>query len=77
MDYSSQHLNNLRQEIIDLQNMNVEYLQRGAHSPVEKTASDGRASRLIQIKQELTKMRERPNGPSVWWEKFRESGPSA
>jgi hypothetical protein len=76
MDYTSQHLNNLRQEIVELQHMNVLYLQRGAHSPGEKTASEGRASRLIQIKQELTRMRDRPNSPAVWWEKFRESGRS-
>jgi len=74
MDYSSQRISNLRQEITDLQNMNVVYLQRGAHSTVEKTASEGRASRLQQIKQELTQMRGRSHEPSVWWEKFRQSG---
>jgi hypothetical protein len=77
MDYSSQHLTNLRQEITALQNMNVVYMQRGAHSPVEKTASEGRATRLLEIKQELTKMRERPNDPGVWWGKFRPTDRSA
>jgi hypothetical protein len=77
MNYSSQHLTHLRQEITDLQNMNVLYFQRGAHSPVEKTASEGRANRLLEIKQELTKMRERPNDPAVWWGKFRQSNRSA
>jgi len=71
MDYTSQHVASLRQEITDLQNLHVVYLQQGSHSPVEKTASDERANRLLQIKVELTKMRERPNDPTVWWGKFR------
>jgi hypothetical protein len=77
MNYSSQHLTSLRQEITDLQNMNVLYLQQGAHSPIEKTASEGRTTRLLEIKQELNKMRERPNDPGVWWGKFRASDRSA
>ena len=43
-----------------LRNMNVLYVQQSMHSAVEQTASDVRASRLLQIKQELSKMRDCP-----------------
>jgi len=51
--------------------MNLLYSQRGEHSPVERTASDVRASRLVQIKLELSKMRNRPDDTGVWWGKSR------
>jgi hypothetical protein len=69
MSYLSEHVSSLRQEITDLQNLNVLYLQRSEHSPVERTASDVRGSRLLQIKQELSKMRNRPDDTAVWWGK--------
>jgi hypothetical protein len=71
MNYLSEHLSSLRQEINELRNMNVLYLQRSEHSPVERTASDVRGSRLLQIKQELTKMRNRPDDSAVWWGNIR------
>jgi hypothetical protein len=71
MPYLSEHLSSLRQEITDLSNMNVLYAKRGEHSPVERTASDVRGSRLLQIKQELSKMRNRPDDSAVWWGKSR------
>jgi len=71
MPYLSEHLSSLRQEITDLRNLNVLYLQRSEHSPVERTASDVRGSRLLQIKQELSKMRNRPDDSAVWWGKSR------
>jgi hypothetical protein len=71
MDYLSSHLASLRQEITDLRNMYVLYSQQSAHSAVEQTASDVRASRLLQIKQELSKMRDCPPQPKVWWDKVR------
>jgi hypothetical protein len=67
MAYLTEHLSSLRQEITDLRNMNVLYLQRSEHSPGERTASDVRGSRLVQIKQELAKMRQRPDDSAVWW----------
>ena len=51
--------------------MNVLYTQQTVHNAVEQTASDVRESRLLQIKQELTKMRDFPPEPSVWWDKVR------
>jgi hypothetical protein len=71
MEYLSLHLASLRQEIIDLRNMNVLYSQQTVHSTIEQTASDVRASRLLQIKQELSKMRDCPPEPMVWWDKVR------
>jgi hypothetical protein len=69
MDYLSPHLASLRQEITDLRNMNVLYSQQSVHNAVERTASDARASRLLQIKQELSQMRDFPPEPRVWWDK--------
>jgi hypothetical protein len=69
MSYLTEHLSGLRQEITNLQNMNVVYLQRSQHSPIEKAESEGRGSRLLQIKNELSKMRNRPDDSVVWWTK--------
>jgi hypothetical protein len=71
MDYLSPHLASLRQEITDIRTKNVLYAQQGVHSAVEQTASDVRASRLLQIKQELSKMRDCSPDPRVWWDKVR------
>lgn len=71
MDYRSSHLASLRQEITNLRNMCVLYSQQSVHSAAEQTASDVRANRLFQIKQELSKMRDCPPEPRVWWDKVR------
>jgi hypothetical protein len=71
MDYLSPHLASLRQEIANLRNMNVLYALESVHSPVEQAASDVRAGRLLQIKEELSKMRDCPPEPRVWWDKLR------
>jgi hypothetical protein len=71
MNYLSSHLASLRQEITELRNMNALYAQQSVHNAVEQTASDVRASRLVQIKQELSKMRDCPPESRVWWDKIR------
>ena len=71
MDYLASHLASLRQEITELRNMNVLYAQQSVHNAVEQTASDVRANRLLQIKQELSKMRDYPPEHSVWWDNVR------
>ena len=71
MDYLSSHLTRLRLEIAELQNINVLYAKQSVHNAVEQTASAVRASRLLQIKQELSKMRDCPPEPRVWWDKVR------
>ena len=67
----SEQVSSLRDEITALHNMNLLYSRRGEHSPVERTASEVRASRLAQIKLELSKMRNRPDDTAVWWGKSR------
>ena len=71
MAYLAEHLSSLRHEITDLRNMNVVYSQQIQHTPVERTASIVRESRLVQIKQELSKILNRPDDPKVWWERSR------
>jgi hypothetical protein len=69
MDYLSSHLASLRQEIAELRNINLLYAKQSVHNAVEQTASDIRASRLLQIKQELSKMRDCPPELRVWWDR--------
>jgi hypothetical protein len=57
--------------------MNVVYLQHSEHSPVERAASEVRGSRLVQIKNELSKMRSRPDDSVVWWAKGPKPGSAA
>ena len=71
MPYIKEHLSGLRQEISDLQNMNVRYA--GKHSEVDRAALELRTNRLREIKQELSKMLDRPQDSKVWWEKSRRS----
>ena len=71
MDYFSSHLTSLRQEISDLRDLNVRYLQQAEHTPLEQTASDVRSNRLLQIMRELSGMRNCPPDPKVWWDKTR------
>ena len=70
MDYISQHLTSLRQEITDLRHMNSLYSERTDHTPVERSALEVRTNRLLQIKQELSHMLNRPREAAVWWDKF-------
>jgi hypothetical protein len=66
-------LSGLRQEISDLQNMNARYAGKRVHSEVEQAALELRTTRLREIKQELSKMLDRPQDAKVWWEKSRRS----
>jgi hypothetical protein len=38
---------------------------------MDQTARELRTNRLREIKQELSRMLDRPQDPKVWWEKFR------
>ena len=71
MPYISEHLSSLRQEITDLRNLNARLSEKGGHNTVDQTALELRTIRLREIKQELSKMLNRPDDPAVWWEKFR------
>ena len=70
MTYISEHLSSLRQEITDLRNMNARYSNKSEHGPLDQSALATRTNRLLQIKQELSDMRDRPTDPKVWWEKL-------
>jgi len=72
MPYISEHLSSLRQEITDLRNMNARFAEKGEHTPIDKSALELRTNRLREIKQELSKMLNRPDEvPSVWWDNAR------
>jgi hypothetical protein len=71
MPYISEHLSSLRQEITDLRNLNARLAESGKHTEVDQTALELRTNRLREIKQELSKMLNRPDDPKVWWERSR------
>jgi hypothetical protein len=71
MPYISEHLTSLRQEITNLRSLNAQCTKMGDHSAMDQTAMELRTIRLREIKQELSKMLNRPADPAVWWEKFR------
>ena len=77
MPYISEHLTSLRQEITDLRNMNIRLSEKSEHSTIDQTALELRTIRLREIKQELSKMLNRPDDPAVWWEKFRKPSQTA
>lgn len=71
MPYISEHLSSLRQEIADLRDLNARLSEKGGHTAVDQTALELRTSRLREIKQELSKILNRPDDPKVWWEQSR------
>jgi hypothetical protein len=75
MPYISEHLSSLRQEITALRNSNALVTKNGRHNVLDQTALELRTNRLREIKQELSKMLNRPDDPKVWWERSRK--PSA
>jgi hypothetical protein len=77
MPYISEHLSSLRQEITNLRDLNVRQSKNGDLSPVDQTALEVRSHRLKEIKQELSKMLDRPSDSGVWWEKSRQRNHAA
>lgn len=71
MDYLSQRLTELRQEIAALRNTNDNYSQQAEHTPIEQSGYELRSNRLLQIKKELSDMLARPRERAVWWERSR------
>lgn len=71
MPYITEHLSSLRQEITDLRNLNARLAESGKRSDLDQTALELRTNRLREIKQELSKMLNRPDDPKVWWERSR------
>jgi hypothetical protein len=77
MAYMSDHLSNLRQEITHLRNLNARYSEKSEHSPMDQSALELRTNRLLEIKQELSKILDRPGDSTVWWEKLRSTNRAA
>jgi uncharacterized protein YhaN len=73
MPYIKEHLSGLRQEISDLRSMNERFAGKRVHSELDQAARELRTNRLREIKQELSKMLDRPQDSKVWWEKSRKS----
>ena len=71
MSHVSEHLSSLRREITDLRISNGRYSEKRKHTPVEQSALVLRTTRLLDIKQELSNMLDRPNHPAVWWDRVR------
>lgn len=71
MDYFSQRLSELRQEIATLRNTNAIYAQNREHSESEHSGYELRTNRLLQIKKELSAMQSQPREALVWWERSR------
>jgi hypothetical protein len=66
MPANLQYLSSLRQEIADLKLLNASVTTKQKRSPLDRTALEARASRLLEIKQELSKLMSKPENP-VWW----------
>jgi len=56
LNYISERVTSIRQEISEMRNLNAKYWARNEHAPVEKSAYQNRQLRLSQIKQELALM---------------------
>jgi len=52
----SQRISVLKQEIQDIRELNDQYLERKVQTQTERAARDAREIRLLQIKEELSKM---------------------
>jgi len=74
MSHVTEYLSSLRREISDLQNRNTLYSEKSEHGPIEKSAQELRAIRLLQIKQELSNMLDCSGNYAVWWDKLRKPG---
>jgi len=71
MPYILEHISRLRQEVTTLRNMNARYSEKSEHSPMDQSALEVRTTRLLEIKQELSKILDRPGDSAEWWEKLR------
>jgi len=66
MPADMKYLSSLRQEIADLKMLNDRVPAKQNRSPLDRSELEARASRLLEIKQELSTLMSKPNNP-VWW----------
>jgi hypothetical protein len=71
MSHISEHLSSLRQEVTRLRTINARYSEQTDHTPTEQSAFELRTGRLLEIKQELSKMLNHRHDPTIWWDKSR------
>lgn len=66
MPLTLEYLSTLRQEIADLKLLNSKIPAKQHRSPLDRSEFESRASRLLEIKQELGKLMSKPD-TAVWW----------
>jgi hypothetical protein len=66
MTVNLEYLSTLRQEIADLKMMNERGPGKSHRNSMDQSAFDTRSTRLLEIKQELSKLMSKPHNP-VWW----------
>ena len=66
MPLTLEYLSSLRQEIADLRSLNANVPTKPQRSSLERSELEARASRLLEIKQELGKLMSKPD-TTVWW----------
>jgi hypothetical protein len=66
MPLNSERLTSLRHEITNLSNQNTSFREQKSHGPLDKSAAELRVRRLAEIKQELSKLLNKPDS-SAWW----------
>ena len=59
VNYISERLSSLKNEMSDLRGTNARYWNRKGHTPLQKSASALRHDRLVEIKLELADMMKR------------------
>jgi len=66
MPLTSERLANLRREITDLRSLNASFFEKKKHTQVDQSAAQGRAQRLLEIKEELNVLLSKPD-TAAWW----------
>ncbi len=66
MTLTAERLANLRREITDLRSLNASFFERKKHSQIDQSAAQGRAQRLLEIKEELNALLSKPD-TAAWW----------
>jgi hypothetical protein len=66
MPLTSERLANLRREITDLRSLNASFFEKKKHTQIDQSAAQGRAQRLLEIKEELNVLMSKPD-TAAWW----------
>jgi hypothetical protein len=66
MPLTSERLANLRREITDLRSLNATFFEKKKHTQIDQSAAQGRAQRLLEIREELSVLLSKPDS-AAWW----------